>query len=114
MRLTSKPGACVAWVPGLFMACWLAQVTAVAAADVEAGRKLFRTGNYTECIHAAEQAIADSARDEEWAQLLARAQLAVGRYADAQAAVELALDRHRYSARVRLLASAVRRRCSRS
>ena len=63
------------------------------AADLDAAQKLFQKGEYNECIKQARQAVQDSdARwDEQWPLLLARAQMAVGKYPDAQTTIANAL-----------------------
>jgi tetratricopeptide (TPR) repeat protein len=61
------------------------------AADLDAALKLFQTGDYAACISQARQGTKDSAWDEQWPLLLARAQLATGRYPDAQSTIVRAL-----------------------
>src|SRR5206468_10507297 len=72
-------------------------VGSAAAADLEQCRKMFLSGDYTNCIRAAEAAISDQVRDEEWPMLLMQSLLAVGRYPEADSALTDALRRYRYS-----------------
>src|SRR5882724_8953425 len=83
--------------------CLLVFVGSAAAADLDQCRKLFLGGDYTSCIRAAEGAIRDRVRDEEWPLLLMQSLLAVGRYPEADSALTDALTRYRYSIRVRVL-----------
>jgi tetratricopeptide (TPR) repeat protein len=63
------------------------------AADLDAAQKLFQNGQYNECIKQAQQALqgSDARWDEQWPLLLARAQMAVGKYPDAQTTIANAL-----------------------
>ena len=74
----------------------------VSAADLEQCRKLFITGEYSECIRLSEQAVRERERNEEWAVLLVKSLLAVGRYPEAEGALTNALSRYRSSIRLRL------------
>src|SRR5256885_6734954 len=74
-----------------------------AAADLPQARKLFVSGDYSECIRLSEQALRDRERDEEWPMLLMKSLLATGRFPEAQSALTNALSRHRSSIRVLLL-----------
>ena len=78
-------------------------VGSAVAADLEQCRKMFLSGEYTNCIRAAEGAIRDQVRDEEWPLLLMQSLLAVGRYPEADSALTEALTRYRYSIRLRVL-----------
>ena len=75
----------------------------VAAADLDQCRKLFITGDYSQCVRLSEQAIADRERDEEWPMLLMKSLLATGRYPEAQSVLTNALTRYRSGIRVLLL-----------
>src|SRR5213592_4525305 len=83
--------------------CLLLFVGSAAAADLEQCRKMFLSGDYTNCIRAAEEAIRDQIRDEEWPMLLVQSLLAVGRYPEADTALTGALTRYRFSIRLRVL-----------
>jgi len=83
--------------------CLLLFVGSAAAADLEECRKMLLSGEYTNCIRAAEVAIRDQVRDEEWPLLLMQSLLAVGRYPEANTALTDALARYRYSIRLRVL-----------
>src|SRR5207244_8911501 len=82
-------------------------VGSAVAADLEQCRKMFLSGEYTNCIRAAEGAIRDQVRDEEWPLLLMQSLLAVGRYPEADSALTDALRRYRYSIRLRVLGAEV-------
>jgi len=81
---------------GLLLCLW-----PVAAADLEECRKLFVTGNYSECISRCEEAVRKQ-RDEEWPMLLMKSLLATGRYPEAEAVLTNALPLYRSSIRLRL------------
>ena len=81
---------------GLLLCLW-----PVAAVDLEECRKLFVTGNYSECISRCEEAVRKQ-RDEEWAMLLMKSLLATGRYPEAEAVLTNALPLYRSSIRLRL------------
>jgi tetratricopeptide (TPR) repeat protein len=83
--------------------CVLLFAGLAAAADLDQCRKLFLSGDYTNSIRAAEGAIRDQVRDEEWPLLLMQSLLAVGRYPEAESALTDALARYRYSIRLRVL-----------
>ena len=74
------------------------------AADLDQARALFLKGDYTGCIQQAQQAVNDSSWDDGWPELLARAQLAVGRYPAAEKTVTDALERFPSSITLKLLA----------
>src|SRR5436190_7149138 len=83
--------------------CLLLFVGSAAAADLDQCRKMFLSGDYTNCVSAAEEAIRDQLRDEEWPLLLLQSLLAVGRYPEADTALANALTRYRYSIRLRVI-----------
>ncbi|MBU6398735.1 MAG: tetratricopeptide repeat protein [Verrucomicrobia bacterium] len=62
-------------------------------ADLAEGERLLQHGDYAGCIRQAQAAIRASEWDETWPLLLAKAQLAVGQYAEAQTTVTNALRR---------------------
>ena len=66
------------------------------AADVDKTRALFAAGNYAEVLRVADQIVnKDTTFNYEWPSLLARAQLALGRYPDALTTVTNALRHFR-------------------
>ncbi len=71
----------------------LAHFSPLTAADLDDAQNLFQKGDYAACIKLAQQAVGDSAtrRDNDWPLLLARAQMAVGQYPQAQTTIERAL-----------------------
>jgi len=77
--------------------------TTAQAADLDEARRLHREGRYAECIQVAEKAVATRVRDEDWPTLLIRSQLALGRYAEAEASLTNALTRYSTSVRLRVL-----------
>jgi len=79
MTFIRKPLTVMRWTGWLFALLFLVKVPLASAANLAECRQLFLKGNYTACIQQAQQAIDDSAWDEAWPQLLARAQLAVGK-----------------------------------
>ncbi len=77
---------------------------AQSAMGLEAGWKLLRTGNYEEAETAAAHVIrSEPLADEDWHRLRIEALMSTGRYADANAALTLALSRQPGSIRIRLL-----------
>ena len=77
------------------------------AKDLKEVEQDFLTGDYEECIKAAEEALKTPYADEEWRHILIRAYLTTGRYADALEVVRAGLRRHSWSVRLRLLAHEV-------
>ena len=57
------------------------------AASLDDAKKLFQTGQYDECIRQAQQAVDDGAFDEDWPLLLAKAQMATGKYPEAMSSI---------------------------
>jgi tetratricopeptide (TPR) repeat protein len=86
---------------GLIPLC-LALSGRAADADVNEGRKLYIRGAYTECIKLAGEAMEDQTREEEWPILLTQSLLSLGRYPEAQVTISNALQRFRWSIRLRL------------
>src|SRR3954464_2693832 len=72
-----------------------------AAADIASARQHFDTGDYAGAIKEAQAGVAATPGDEEWHLLLPQALLAVGRNADAEAAIRTAMSRFPQSIRVR-------------
>src|SRR5580693_4056057 len=70
-----------------------AQASGLLAADLDHAQSLFQKGDYTACISEAQSAVDSSSTgwDEQWPLLLARAQMAVGKYPEAQATIVRAL-----------------------
>ena len=71
----------------------LARFSTLLAADLDDAQKLFQRGDYAACISEAQSAVDSSSSgwDEQWPLLLSRAQLAVGKYPEAQATITRAL-----------------------
>jgi tetratricopeptide (TPR) repeat protein len=65
----------------------------LAAAEVADADRCFRAGQYAECIDLAAKAIAAGERSENWPLYKLKAELALGRYADALETVDAALLR---------------------
>lgn len=81
----------------------LVMVLRASSADLESVRKLYLKGEYTEVIKQASQAVSDYSWDEQWAVLLARSQMATGRYSDAESTIVSALLRYQPGIQVRLV-----------
>ena len=75
----------------------------LAAADLQQARKEFISGNYTNCVRLAEQAINASDPDEDWRLLLTSSLMTLGQYTNAQAVITTNLSRYYTSIRTRLL-----------
>jgi tetratricopeptide (TPR) repeat protein len=110
-----------AWVSRSRRALWFAWVVAAAAilfgtappgrsADLADVRPLFIQGEYSKCIKACQEAIAEREPEEEWRLLLAQSLMAVGRYTNAHSVVQTNLTRFPWSVQLRLLAHEVFRR----
>ncbi len=82
---------------------------AAPAADIVEGHRLYDSGKYAECIEAAAKPIAAGEPSEGWPLLKIRAELALGRYADAQKTLDAALTRFQASIRLRWLGREVAR-----
>jgi tetratricopeptide (TPR) repeat protein len=83
---------------------WISWACALHGADLEEVRKQFISGQYSNCIRACEQAIADREYSEEWRLLLVQSLLATGRYTNALGVINASLDRYASSVRLRVLA----------
>jgi tetratricopeptide (TPR) repeat protein len=99
-----KPLGGLRWAVWLGIACVFVGITRTPGADLAECRKLYLKGNYAGCIRAAEQAIKDITWNDEWPLMLAKAQLAIGKYPEAQTTVTNALHRYSSSVPLRLLA----------
>ena len=104
MYFSRKPVAGARLALLLCAAGFLSGIITAEAADIDAGNKLFLKGQYTECIRMAKGAVDASPWDEDWPRLLAKAQLAVGKYPEALATVDNAIKHSRASLWTRLLA----------
>lgn len=97
------------------LACLLAVVwgtwpdRAATAADPQEIQRLFRSGKYIECVEAAASAIRENEYNEQFRLLKLRAELELGRYADAAQTLDLALTKFPYSVQLRWLGRDVRR-----
>ena len=74
------------------------------AVSVEDCQKLFIKGDYTECIKQSKQGLDNAPWDEQLALLLAKSQLALGQYPEAQTTIVTALRRNPNSIRLLLAA----------
>ncbi len=81
----------------------ISAATAIAA-EISDGEQLLRAGKYAECVDMATKEIAAGLWEEEWHRLKASAELAQGKYPQAQETLEDALDLYPFSLRLRLLA----------
>jgi tetratricopeptide (TPR) repeat protein len=107
VHIVRKPFRRPPWAAGLVAAGLLACALAAGAADIEECRKLFIAGRYAECIQTAAAANKEASWNEDWPALLARAQLATGRYREALGTMTNALPRHRGSVPIYLVAHEV-------
>ena len=72
-------------------------------ADLNEGRKLYRSGSYWECIEAANSAIEQTPWIETWWKLKIQSQSQVGQYTAALQTVETGLKRFNTSIQLRWL-----------
>ncbi len=88
----------------LWMAVCLILITAVrgsvSAADIDATRAQFKTGQYTQTLESAQKAIEDGAYSVEWRILMIESLLAVGRYDQAADDMDIALLNYPVSMRL--------------
>lgn len=75
--------------------------SAHAAPDLDETRKLAAAGKYEEALAQATQAVTDRLYGDAWHILKADMELMLGRYADAKATIEAALERYAWSIRLR-------------
>src|SRR5262245_9494551 len=81
-QLARSPAAKIVFAcAGLLI--WFSLACALHSADLEEVRKQFLSGQYSNCIRACEQAIADREYSEEWRLLLVQSLMATGRYTNA-------------------------------
>jgi len=81
--------------------------TSARAADLEEVRKQFATGQYDDCVRLGQREVKDQPYSEEWRILLIDSLLATGRYTNAMAETEAALNRSYSSIKLRLLGNEV-------
>ncbi len=87
----------------LFAIPWLLSLAALATGEeYDEALKLFYAGQYADCV--AESIVYQGANefDQDWVLLKMRAEMALGRYSDAQATLESGLFDHSNSLRIRL------------
>jgi tetratricopeptide (TPR) repeat protein len=75
----------------------------ISAADLAASMQLFRSGKYAECVQSAERAIAENDFSENYRLLKIRAEMELGRYAEAQKSLDEGLRRFPASLQLRWL-----------
>lgn len=75
----------------------------VHSADISQAVKLYKSGQYVECVRTTAEAIEDGQFSETWRIVKIEAELALGRYPDALETLEAALKRYRFSVRLRWL-----------
>jgi len=99
MSQREHPGACKRGFPAAALGLWLAlgiglaSVPRASAADLKELQALFQKGEYQECLRLAQRGLADNNYSQSWRLLMIQAQLAVGDYVGADAAVADALER---------------------
>ena len=82
----------------------------VRAADLNEGRKLYRSGAYWDCIETSTSAIEQTPWIEGWWKLKIESQLAIGQYSAALQTVETGLTRFSSSIQLRWLGQQIYRR----
>jgi predicted Zn-dependent protease len=91
VHFVKKAGGRTLWYRAFFAAVFfsLTQPARLQAADLDHAQNLFQKGDYAACISEAQSAVDNSSTgwDEQWPLLLARAQMAVGKYPEAQATI---------------------------
>ncbi|MEX0585550.1 MAG: tetratricopeptide repeat protein, partial [Pirellulales bacterium] len=103
MNLIRPPHHRVALFTLLAACCFagdLATATAVAV-DLSEATALYRAGKYAECVEVTAKAIAADEFSEDWRIHKIEAEMALGRYADALATLDTALERFKYSIALR-------------
>src|SRR2546426_2558925 len=85
----------------------LAFTASAFAGDLDDVRKDFYKGRYAECVKVATQEVKEQPYSEEWRMVLIESLMATGRYTNALAQAEVALNRSYSSIRLRLLAREV-------
>ena len=85
-------GACVGFAPA-----------AARADDLQDAQSLYHSGKYADCIRVAAERIEERSWQESWRHLKIRAEFETGRYADAVATLEAALERFPSSITLHLL-----------
>lgn len=96
----------MAWT--ILMSGWVFAGSASAQkSDIEASRKLFRTGQYVECLESARNAIKEWAYSMEWRTLEIESLMALGRYGEAADRVEAVLKDSRPDIRLLKVAHTV-------
>src|SRR5438067_2234962 len=83
-----------------FLLC--AASSSLQAADLEETRQQFIQGQYSNCIHGCEQAIADQEYNEDWRLLLIQSMMTLGRYTNALSVLTTNLERYSSSLPLRL------------
>ena len=87
----------------VLFACSILVSTTLLAADRREAEKQFAQGEYAACLKEATVGVADYRYDELWWRLKIRAELQLGKYPDAKATLEEALNVHRASIVLRFL-----------
>ena len=99
-----RPNLAIAsWVLALAVVVLSTRTAPARGAPFDEALQRYRTGDYAGCIAACDTTLSEMLGDEDWWMLKVRAQMAIGRYADALETWQLALDRHDRSIRIRLL-----------
>lgn len=88
----------------LLVTCLLLVVFRLGATELDDCKKVFLKGNYSECLRLAREGMAKSQWDDGWPLILARVQLTLGQYPEAEKTVSNALGRFDNSVPLRLLA----------
>jgi len=98
--------ACIAFTVG--------SIRSAFAQSLDASRKQFRTGQYTQCLESTRKAIESRAYGEEWQILMAELLIALGRYDQAAKEIDLALLNYPVSIRLLKLGHTANQYCGRA
>lgn len=94
--------AVASWVAVLLLVT-TTQVAETQGAELVEANRLFRTGKYAECIDEAAKGVTENSYTEAFRHLKLRAEMQLGRYADALATLDAALERFPSSIQLRWL-----------
>ncbi|HMJ66982.1 MAG TPA: tetratricopeptide repeat protein, partial [Candidatus Binatia bacterium] len=95
------------FVPAMVLAVFVFSSVSLFGADLDDARKDFFKGRYGECVKVARQEVKEQPYSEEWRILLIESLMVTGRYTNALAETEAALNRSYSNIRLRLIAREV-------
>src|SRR5262245_55781032 len=91
------------WSISIVVAALSTSLASAHAADLNAANQFFRTGKYAECVDATTKALEENPFTEPFPILRLRAQMQLGRYADALATLDAGLAKFPASVQLRWL-----------